>query len=81
MEILDLHEVRGFTKWGLTQGRGSFDGEPHYASHAWPAMNSSMLIILADQKVEPLIDSFKELDNETEMQGLRAFVWDVTSPM
>ena len=29
-EILDRLEVRGFTKWELTVGRGSVDGEPHY---------------------------------------------------
>ncbi|WP_418916993.1 PG0541 family transporter-associated protein, partial [Alistipes communis] len=35
-EILDDLGVRGFTKWELTMGRGSFDGEPHYGTHAWP---------------------------------------------
>ena len=34
-EILDDLGVRGFTKWELTMGRGSFDGEPHYGTHAW----------------------------------------------
>ena len=29
-EILDDLGVRGFTKWELTMGRGSFDGEPRY---------------------------------------------------
>ena len=43
MAILDRNGARGFTKWELTHGRGSVDGEPHYASHAWPAMNSSIL--------------------------------------
>ena len=31
-EILDDLGVRGFTKWELTMGRGSFDGEPHYGT-------------------------------------------------
>lgn len=35
--ILDeLRHPRGFTKWALTEGRGSIDGEPHYGTHAWP---------------------------------------------
>ena len=32
--ILDEQGIRGFTKWALTQGRGSVDGEPHYGTHA-----------------------------------------------
>lgn len=56
-EILDDLGVRGFTKWELTMGRGSFDGEPHYGTHAWPSMNSSMLMIVEDEKVAPLLDA------------------------
>ena len=39
--ILDEQGIRGFTRWALTEGRGSFDGEPHYGTHAWPSMNAS----------------------------------------
>ena len=62
-EILDDLGVRGFTKWELTMGRGSFDGEPHYGTHAWPSMNSSMLMIVEDEKVAPLLDAFRKLDS------------------
>ena len=74
-EILDDLGVRGFTKWELTMGRGSFDGEPHYGTHAWPSMNSSMLMIVEDEKVAPLLDAFRKLDSQTKMQGgpLRMF--------
>ena len=34
--ILDEQGIRGFTRWALTEGRGSVDGEPHYGTHAWP---------------------------------------------
>ena len=70
-EILDDLGVRGFTKWELTMGRGSFDGEPHYGTHAWPSMNSSMLMIVEDEKVAPLLDAFRKLDSQTKMQGGR----------
>ena len=76
-EILDDLGVRGFTKWELTMGRGSFDGEPHYGTHAWPSMNSSMLMIVEDEKVAPLLDAFRKLDSQTKMQGSRAFVWNI----
>ena len=32
--ILDEQGIRGFTRWALTEGRGSVDGEPHYGTHA-----------------------------------------------
>ena len=34
--ILDEQGIRGFTRWALTEGRGSVDGEPHYGTHAPP---------------------------------------------
>ena len=39
--ILDEQGIRGFTKWALTEGRGSVDGEPHYGTHAWPSIADS----------------------------------------
>lgn len=81
MAVLNRHHVRGFTKWALTEGRGSFEGEPHYGSHAWPSMNSSILAIVPAEKAEPVLESLRELDAEVEMQGLRAFVWDITGQL
>lgn len=75
--ILDELGIRGFTKWALTQGRGSVDGEPHYGTHAWPSMNASILAIIADEQLEPLMTALRELDATTRMQGSRAFYWTV----
>ena len=81
MEILDRNGVRGFTRWGLTEGRGSKDGEPHYGSHAWPAMNVSILAVTDEQKVKTVLEDLREMDAETKMQGSRAFVWNVVDQM
>lgn len=77
MKILDDNDARGFTKWALTEGRGSVDGEPHYGNHAWPSMNASILSILDEGKVETILDQLRKLDEVTRMQGLRAFVWNI----
>lgn len=77
MTILDRHGSRGFTKWELTLGRGSHTGEPHLANHTWPAMNSSVLTIVEDEQVSRVMDALRELDKQTQMQGLRAYVWNV----
>ncbi len=80
-QILDDMEVRGFTKWELTTGRGHDDGEPHYGTHAWPSMNSSILTMVEDDRVTPLLDALREMDSKTKMQGCRAFVWDIEQAM
>ena len=79
--ILDEQSVRGFTKWALTEGRGSVDGEPHYGTHAWPSMNASILAIVADEKVAPLLKALREMDAATSQQGARAFVWNIEQQM
>jgi nitrogen regulatory protein PII len=80
-EILDEQGIRGFTRWALTEGRGSVDGEPHYGTHAWPSMNTSVLAIVADAQVAPLLEALRAMDAATKMQGSRAFVWNVEQTM
>ena len=80
-KLLDDHGVRGFTRWALTEGRGSKNGEPHYGPHARPSMNSSVLAIVEDEKIPVLLEALKEIDLLTEQQGSRAFVWDITAMM
>ncbi|WP_288865099.1 PG0541 family transporter-associated protein [uncultured Alistipes sp.] len=75
--ILDEQGIRGFTRWALTEGRGSVDGEPHYGTHAWPSMNASVLAIVDDSQVAALMDAFRAMDTTTKMQGSRAFVWNI----
>ena len=38
--MLDELDIRGYTLFPLTHGRGSYTGEPHMGSHTWPAMNT-----------------------------------------
>lgn len=76
-EILDRQNIRGYSMWENTLGRGSKRGEPHFGTHTWPAVNSSILTIVEDEKVEPLLEKLRELDSITEQQGLRAYVWNI----
>jgi len=79
--ILDRHSIKGYTKWADAQGRGSEGGEPHFGNHTWPAVNSVILAITDDDRVEPLLASLKKLDAKAEQQGLRAFVWNIEGMM
>ncbi|GHT73143.1 hypothetical protein AGMMS50262_03750 [Bacteroidia bacterium] len=75
--ILDRMSIRGFTMWDEVQGRGSEKGDPHYGDHAWPTMNSAILTVVPDEKVETLLQRVHELDKGFELQGIHACVWNV----
>jgi len=40
-------------------------------------MNASLMAIVDDEKVAPLMEAFREMDAATKMQGSRAFVWNI----
>ncbi|MDR1119943.1 MAG: hypothetical protein LBM08_03405 [Dysgonamonadaceae bacterium] len=77
IQIFEELSIRGYTFWENVQGRGTKRGEPHYGNHAWPTMNSAIITIVEDDKVDRLLKALHALDQETEMQGLHAFVWNV----
>lgn len=77
MSILNHNNCRGFSYWENLQGRGSSEGEPHYGSHAWPGMNSAIITMVDDSKVNSLLELLHNLDAETPALGLRAFVWNI----
>ncbi|WP_298654024.1 PG0541 family transporter-associated protein [uncultured Proteiniphilum sp.] len=69
--------IRGFSSWKEVYGRGSNTGEPHYGSHAWPSVNNAIITIVENDRVPLLLKYLKELDNEYNNLGLRAFVLNV----
>lgn len=77
LRLLRRLSIKGYTNWVETPGQGTDKGEPHLGSHAWPTMNSSMLVIVPEAKVGHLLKELRALDEATPEQGLRAFVWSV----
>lgn len=75
IEALNETNIRGYTFFEQTGGRGTKGGDPHLGSHAWPSMNSALLSVIEDEKVAPLLKRLKHLDEDNPMLGLRAFVW------
>lgn len=76
--LLDHYTVRGYTLFPLTHGRGSHTGEPHMGTHTWPAMNSTIIAVIDNEKFSSVMEALRRLEKETEMQGMRVFVWEVT---
>lgn len=77
ISVLDHLNCRGFSMIEQMQGRGSNTGDPHYGSHAWASMNSGIITMVEDSIVKRLLEELKELDENAEMLGLRAFVWNI----
>lgn len=77
IEALNDSNIRGYTLFEQTGGRGSKTGEPHLGSHAWPSMNSAIITIVDDYKVPIILERLKKLDSDNPMLGLRAFVWSI----
>ena len=76
-EMMRVHNVQGFTRFRGVSGKGSRGGQPHLGSHAWPALNDIMLLMVEDDKMQPILDTVKEIDDKSEILGIRAFVWNI----
>lgn len=81
VEVLDAHESRGYTMWEEIEGRGTYDGEPHEGSHAWPTMNNAVLAVVDAEKVGEILDDLRARDAKAPELGIRAFVWHVETEM
>ena len=75
--MLDELNVRGFTFFEQVQGRGSEKGEPRRGTHTWPEMNSAVMCVVADEKVDELLKTVRKLDARNTEVGIRAFVWNI----
>jgi hypothetical protein len=81
LAILSINHVRGYSGWESVIGRGSVNGEPHFGTHAWPALNTAILTVVDDAKVKPFLDDLRALDATSERMGIRAFVWNIEDGM
>lgn len=75
--VLDTLNINGFTLFEEVQGRGSYGGNPHRGSHTWPDMNSAIMTVVEDDRVDELLTLIKKLDKRSEELGVRAFVWNI----
>ena len=81
LSLMDEMEIRGFTGWEELIGRGSVTGDPHLGSHAWPSMNSALIAVMEDAKASSFLARLRQIDEENQNQGLRAFAWNVTEAL
>ena len=75
--MLDELGIRGFTFFEQVQGQGSEDGEPRRGTHTWPEMNSAVMTVVPDERVDELLLTVRKLDARNNAVGVRAFVWNI----
>jgi nitrogen regulatory protein PII len=75
--LLDQLKISGFTFFEQVQGRGTNGGEPRRGTHTWPEMNSAVITVVDDDRVDELLLTVKKLDNRNKEIGVRAFVWNI----
>ena len=75
--MLEQLGVRGFSFFEQVQGQGTKTGEPRRGTHTWPEMNSAIITIVEDDKVDMLLKTIHKLDLRNKEIGVRAFVWNI----
>ncbi len=75
--MLDVLGIKGFTFFEQVQGRGTNGGEPRRGTHAWPEMNSAVITVVPDDKVDALLESVQKLDLRNPEIGVKAFSWNI----
>ena len=75
--MLDQLKIRGFTFFEEVQGRGSIDGEPRRGTHTWPEMNSAILTVVDDNRVDEILLNVNKLDRINKEVGVKAFTWNI----
>ncbi|HCX98865.1 MAG TPA: hypothetical protein DG754_01885 [Bacteroidales bacterium] len=75
--MLHKLEIRGFTFFEQVQGVGSKTGEPRRGTHTWPEMNSAVITVVEEDKVDIILKTVRKLDSRNKEIGVRAFVWNI----
>jgi nitrogen regulatory protein PII len=75
--MLDVLGISGFTFFEQVQGRGTNGGEPRRGTHAWPELNSAVITVVPDDKVDVLLESVQKLDLRNPEIGVKAFSWNI----
>ena len=75
--MLDELGIRGYTFFEDVQGRGTKGGEPRRGTHTWPEMNSAVMTVVPDEKVDELLSTVGKLDLLNKEVGVHAFVWNI----
>jgi hypothetical protein len=75
--ILEHFGISGYSQFDNVKGAGTFTGVPHLGTHTWPEINGAVITFVEDEKVPPLTEAVRKIDEINKEVGIRAFVWDI----
>ena len=78
IELLESENVKFYTKWDKMQGK-SLGFKPRMGSHIWPGNNCAVVFPIEDERVEPLLEIINRFNEESEYEGISAFLFDIFS--
>lgn len=73
MEVLEDLGLQSYTKMREILGQGRSSG-PRLDTHVWPGTNSMVTVVLADERVEALVEALKPLKERLEHEGLKLYL-------
>lgn len=78
LSILENNNIKAYTIWETVKGKGLI-GDPHMGTHTWPELNSVILTIVNDDKVNSTLKDIETLDKQKPSIGIKAYVFDVVN--
>ena len=76
LELLESEHVESYTHWAKTQGKAA-GFRPRMGTQVWPGNNGAAFFPIKDDQVERLLDKVDKFNQETEYEGISAFVFDI----
>ncbi len=76
-EILTKLGICTYTRIPEVEGRISC-GDPRENSHVWPGANSTMLVVLEDDRAEALLREVESYNERAGGEGMDAYLLDVS---
>ncbi len=77
MEILKKINIRGFTKWEKVIGSGE-NSNPKMDNAVWPGFNCCIFLVIDQRKRTALLNSFKQIFGDKNIEGIKIFEIPVT---
>ncbi|MBN1900540.1 hypothetical protein JW926_04355 [Candidatus Sumerlaeota bacterium] len=72
MEVLDKNEVKAYTKWTKTLGKGTASG-PHLMTNIWPIANNVIFCVVEENQASGALKDIRSLREEFPQEGIKAF--------
>ncbi len=75
-ELLESENVEFYTRLDQVKGK-SLGFRPRMGTQVWPGYNGAVLFPVQDEQVDRLLDKVNRFNEETEYEGISAFVFDI----